>query len=107
MVWNGNTFGRIDIGGSIEVRNNKTDAVELEISRNVMGLVSSVGQGGTQTQKDLAAMWGEMRVTTWWSWFSWSSWWFRFNGFGEFRWTVQIPAGSSTTLDAAWHYYWR
>jgi hypothetical protein len=34
-------------------------------------------------------------------------WWFRWNGFGEFRWTVKLDPGESAHLEAKWHYFWQ
>ena len=105
--WNNERYGRVDIAGTITLRNEKASALDLEVRRRVLGTTASVGQGGTMRQLDLASLWGETRAVSWWGWWSWPYWWFRFNGFGEFRWELRLEPGTSATLDAGWHYFWR
>ncbi|MCY3004188.1 MAG: hypothetical protein NTV21_20525 [Planctomycetota bacterium] len=105
--WNGSSYGRIDITGSVTLRNEKAQAVDLEVSRRVLGLADSVGQDGKLSQLDLASLGSELRGVSWWSWWNWPYWWFRFNGFGEFKWKVKLAPGESVKLDAGWHYFWQ
>ena len=105
--FDGNQYGRIDLVGTIALRNDKRQAVELEVTRRVLGLTDSVGQGGSMQQMDLVSLGNEVARPVWWSWWSWPYWWFRFNGFGEFRWTVTLEPGKTITLEAGWHYFWR
>jgi hypothetical protein len=99
-------YGRVEVGGSIELRNGKGQPIEVEVTRRVLGLHDTVGQGGAAKQLDLVQAWPDERPM-WWGWWNWPHWWFRHNGFAEFRWTVTIPAGGTTKLDASWHYFWR
>jgi hypothetical protein len=101
------TYGRIDLSGTIELRNEKKETVELEVRRRVLGLVDEVGQSGTKSQLDLVQLWNDGDRPQWWGWWGWPHWWFRWNGFGEFRWTVKLEPGAATTLDASWHYFWQ
>jgi len=103
----GDDYGRIDLAGTIGLRNEKKQAVELEVSRRVLGLVDEVGQGGTKAQLDLVQLWSDAHRPGWWAWWSWPYWWFRWNGFAEFTWKVKLEPGASTKLDASWHYFWR
>jgi hypothetical protein len=105
--WNGEQYGRIDLDGTVELRNAKSTPVRLEVRRAVLGMADSVGQKGERRQLDLVALSGESRSTTWWSWWNWPYWWFHFNGFGEFRWKLTLEPGASTRLDCGWHYFWR
>ncbi len=105
--WNNERYGRVDIAGAITLRNEKERTLDIEVRRRVLGTTASVGQGGTMRQLDLASLWGETRAVSWWGWWSWPYWWFRFNGFGEFRWELRLEPGKLATLDAGWHYFWR
>lgn len=105
--WAGNAYGRIELAGTIALRNDKNKAVEIEVRRRVLGIADSVGQDGKQQQLDLVGLWGDNARPAWWGWWSWPYWWFHFNGFGEFRWTVQLQPRATTTLQAGWHYFWR
>lgn len=101
------TYGRIDMAGAIELTNHKKTAVEIEVRRRVLGLVDGVGQEGSKVQLDLVGLWNDVDRPAWWGWWGWPHWWFRWNGFGEFRWTVRLDAGAATKVDASWHYFWR
>ncbi len=105
--WAGNSYGRIELAGTIALRNDKDKAVEIEVRRRVLGIADSVGQDGKHKQLDLVGLWGDNARPAWWGWWSWPYWWFHFNGFGEFRWTVQLQPRATTTLQADWHYFWR
>ncbi|NUP96202.1 MAG: hypothetical protein HUU28_08575 [Planctomycetaceae bacterium] len=105
--WNGNNYGRIDIAGAITLRNEKGQAVELEVRRRVLGVADSVGQEGALKQLDLASLGAEVRGVSWWGWWNWPYWWFRFNGFAEFRWKAKLEPGESVKFDAGWHYFWQ
>jgi hypothetical protein len=100
-------FGRVEVAGSITLRNGKPTPIEVEVTRRVLGIADAVGQEGKQLQLDLLQAWYGGPLPGWWSWWSWPHWWFAHNGFGEFRWTVKLAPGAATTLDASWHYFWR
>lgn len=105
MAWNGKSYGRIDLAGEVEIRNEKREAVELEVRRSVLGLVDEVGENGAMEQESLASVWGSR--PEWWGWFSWPYWWYRWNGYGHFSWTVRLEPGQAATLHAGWHYFWQ
>ncbi|MCA8963991.1 MAG: hypothetical protein KDC48_03860 [Planctomycetes bacterium] len=105
--FDGNQYGRIDLVGSIVLRNDKRQAVEIVVTRRILGLADTVGQDGAMQQLDLVNLWQDEARPIWWSWWNWPYWWFRFNGFGEFRWKVTLEPKASTTLEAGWHYFWR
>ena len=103
----GEKYNRIDLAGTIGLRNEKREPVDLEVSRRVLGIVDTVGQDGTKAQLDLVQLWSASDRPGWWAWWSWPYWWFRFNGFGEFKWKVTLAPGANTKLEATWHYFWR
>lgn len=107
QTWNNDRYGRIDLAGTIRLRNEKSVPVEIEVTRRVLGLVREVAGGGTQKQLDMASMARELQDTRWWGWVSWPYWWFRFNGVGEFHWTVKLDPKQQTQLESSWFYFWR
>lgn len=107
VSWNDESYGRIDLGGEIRLLNQKKLPIEIEVTRQVLGLVDSVDQGGTMRQLEIASIARELERTPWWGWWSWPYWWFRFNGFGEYRWTVRLEPGKEAVLQSKWHYFWR
>lgn len=104
---NDGTYGRVDMAGMLELRNSKSEAVEVEVRRRVLGLADDVGQGGEKVQLDLVAAWNETDRPAWWAWWNWPNWWFRRNGFAEYRWTVKLDAGATAKLECKWHYFWQ
>jgi hypothetical protein len=103
----GHDYSRVDMSGSIALRNGKSTAVEIEVSRRVLGLLGDVGQGGGKAQLDPMQAWDATSAPAWLGWWSWPWWWFQHNGFAEARWTVQLAPGAATQLDASWQYFWR
>lgn len=103
----GDTYGRVDIAGTITLTNRKPVPVEIEVTRRSLGLADAVGQDGSKQQLDLVAAWGGGAAPGWWGWWSWPYWWFQHNGFAEFRWGVKLEPGAATKLEAGWHYFWR
>ncbi len=100
-------YGRVEVAGAITLWNGKTQPAVLEVTRKVLGLADKVGQGGSQKQLDLLQAWHGGPQPGWWGWWSWPHWWFVHNGFGEFRWQLELAPGATTKLDASWHYFWR
>ncbi len=100
-------FGRVDLGGTIELRNGKPQPIVVEVTRRALGIGVDVGQGGSQKQLGLVEAWYDGTQPIWWTWWNWPHWWFQRNGFVEFRWNVTLPAGESTKLESSWHYFWR
>ena len=83
------------------------EAIDVEVTRTVLGLVDQVGQEGTAEQRSLAEFWSDFAREPYWSWWSWPYWWHHFNGVGRFTWKVHLEPGQSTTLESTWHYFWR
>lgn len=103
---NGTSYARVDLEGTIELRNSKREAIELDVRRHVLGQIDHVGAGGTKRQLDLVAFWNLELRPMWTQWWSFPWWWSRLNGFGELRWKVKLEPGATTKLDARWHYFW-
>ena len=101
------TYGRVEVAGAILLWNGKPQPVTVEVTRRVLGLADQVGQGGTHKQLDLLQAWHGGSQPGWWGWWSWPHWWFVHNGFGEFRWQVELAAGATARLEGSWHYFWR
>ena len=106
-TWLGDRYLRIGLGGTVTLTNTKREAVTLEVRRDVLGLLDSVGQGGTKLQRSWQEFAGSPDVPPWWGWYSWESWWYRRNGLGRASWKVTLEPGASTKLEASWHYFWR
>jgi len=100
-------YAKIDLAGTIELHNAKSEAVEVEVIRRLLGHVDEVSNDGEMAQLDLVRAWANAPRPQWWGWWSWPSWWYHHNGFGECRWTVKLEPNERVELSAKWHYYWR
>jgi len=106
-TWLGDRYLRIGLGGTVSLTNTLRERVVLEVRRDVLGLLDSVGQGGTKLQRSWQEFASSPDVPPWWGWYAWESWWYRRNGLGRASWKVTLEPGASTKLEASWHYFWR
>ena len=106
--WQGDDYARVDLEGTIGLTNYRGTPVDLEITRQVLGNVTSADHGGAITRLNVIE---QDRFTAagsypaWWGWYSWPSWWHRLNGIGRITWTLPLEPGKSLDLGYAWHYF--
>jgi hypothetical protein len=109
LLWQNSKMLRIDLKGGIALTNRLGRAVDLEVTRQVLGVADEAAQGGTAEQVNSLEddSWlGSGAYPAWWGWYNWPTWWARFNGVGRFQWTVHLEPGKRIDLPYAWHYYW-
>ncbi len=106
--WNGHSFSKIDMRGTIELTNFGDKPVRLEVRRSVLGSMDEGSHDAVVRQLgngyDEYAF--EDGQPVWWSWCSWPWWWYRFNTVGQGNWTVELEPGKTMTLEYKWHYFW-
>jgi hypothetical protein len=110
--WNKETFLRIDMAGKISLTNYAKQAVDLEVTRHLMGNLDTVDHDGKKESVNLledaaAGPAAGPAYPMWYGWYAWPSWWNRFNGVGKATWTLNIEPGKTTDLSYTWHYFWR
>lgn len=107
--WNGNTYARIDLNGTITLTSFADDDIEVEISRHVLGAVDQAGQSGriemVNVFEDSSFTAG--RYPAWWGWYSWPYWWYHLNSVGRISWTAKLEPDKAMEFQYSWHYYWR
>jgi hypothetical protein len=109
-TFNGETFFRADIGGSISLTNFRNQPVEIEIVRYVLGNVDEANEEGkveVVNQLEDDSYLSSSTRPVWWSYYSWPYWWGHFNGIGRIAWNRRLEPGKSVDLGYTWHYYWR
>jgi hypothetical protein len=108
-TWNNNTFTRIDLAGKISLTNYLGEAVELEVTRYVLGNADRADHEGEIRQASVFEEDGWMgnELPSWWRWYNWPSGWHHLNGIARIRWTFHIEAGKKIDLGYTWHYFWR
>jgi hypothetical protein len=104
----GNHVTRVDLEGRITLKNLRGPAVNVEVTRYVLGNIESATQGGRVERinvfEDDSFFSGELKPT-WWGYYSWPSWWFHRNGVGKIRWDVHLEPGQPVELGYTWNYY--
>jgi hypothetical protein len=105
---NGNEFEKVDLAGKISIVNRKKQAIDLEVTRSVLGRISKAGQDGAITQLG-PQDWGEVvtNLPQWWNWYSWPWWWYSTNSMGTIKWTTKVEPDQTLELTYEWSYYWR
>jgi hypothetical protein len=107
--WQGDDYARVDLAGTIKLTNYRDKAVDIEVTRHVLGNVTAAGNGGVATKvnvfEDGSYMAGDS--PRWWRWYQWPNWWPHFNGVGRINWKIRIEPGKSAELGYTWHYFWR
>lgn len=106
--WEGNSYSRNSLTGTISLTNHRGHPVEIEVTRQVFGNVDKADNDGRVEMVEFAQEgWTTESWPHWWGWYSWPYWWYHFNGIGRIKWDVKLDAGKSIDLKYEWHYYWR
>lgn len=103
------SFWKIDLAGRISLTNYRKEAVELEVTRYVLGHAGRADQNGTAEMINFLeddSFIGEGVLPPWWRWYNWPPWWNSLNGVGRFTWRLKLDAGKSVDLNYTWHYFW-
>ena len=107
--WNGYTYSRSNLTGTISLTNNRTDTIELEVRRSVLGNIDSASSKGDLTH--LGRHEGEWMSPDgfpfWWGWYNWPYWWYHFNAVGQVNWELKLKPEENIELEYNWHYFWR
>ena len=107
--WDGYTYARSNLTGTIHLTNRRTETVYLEIRRSVLGNIDSATHEGSI--EHLGRHEGEWMASDslpfWWHWYNWPNWWYHFNAVGRVTWKCELKSGKSIELEYKWHYFWR
>jgi hypothetical protein len=107
---NGDFYTRVDLNGSIKLTNYRKEVSEIEVTRYVLGNVTSATNNGDV--KKINVMENDKYTPigaypSWWGWYSWPAWWSQLNGIGRITWKVNLESGKSLDLNYNWNYFWR
>lgn len=109
--WQDDQYGRIDLAGTITLTSFRDDEVTVEVTRDVLGNVESVGKGGAiemvNVLEDPSFGASSGVYPSWWGYFQWPWWWHHFNGVGRITWTATLKPHKPVELAYRWNYYWR
>jgi hypothetical protein len=107
--WQGDSYARVDLEGTITLTNHKDQAILVEVSRQVVGNAKTADNDGVVQMVNVMEddSIAQDARPYWWPWYNWPNWWAHFNGMGCIKWNVKLEAGKSVDLNYTWDYYWR
>ncbi len=105
LTWRDQNYLQVDMKGLIKLHNHREQAIELEVSRTVMGAVDQAEADGKIRRP---GTWDDSlsERPVWWQWYSWPYWWTHMNSASRIDWTTKLAPGQSLELPYKWHYYW-
>ena len=107
--WDGYTYARSNLNGTIHLTNRRSDTVNLEIRRSVLGHIDSANHEGIieHLGRHEGGWMNPNSLPFWWSWYNWPYWWYHFNAVGRVTWKCQLKPEETVDLEYQWHYFWR
>ena len=103
--WHGTILQRVDLAGTITLRNLRDTPAEIEVVRHILGNAGEVAPEGKAEMVNALENDEFYARPSWWSWYSWPGWWSHYNGVGRFAWDVTLEKGQSIDLTYTWHHY--
>jgi hypothetical protein len=107
LTLDGDAYLRVDLNGSIVITNRRGQAVDIEVTRSVLGHAETADQAAKVEMVNAYEEGGAVTRPAWWGWYGWPGWWGAVNGVGQFTWKTKIEPGKTATLTYTWHYFWR
>ena len=99
---NGDAYSEVHLTGAIKLTNYRKDAMEVEVTREVLGAAKNATNNGRIEKLNAMSEYPE-----WWRYYNWPYWWNQMNGLGRITWNVTLAPGQSIDLNYEWQYYWR
>jgi len=107
--WDNYTYARSNLTGTIHLTNHRSDTVNLEIRRSILGHVDSASHEGLieHLGRHEGGWMDPNSLPFWWGWYNWPYWWYHFNAVGRVSWECELKPGKTIDLEYKWHYFWR
>ena len=108
-TWEKRSYARVELDGLITLTNRKAEAVDLEVTRQVLGNADSADNDGKIEKLNILedeSLQGFARPI-WWGWYSWPNWWSHFNGVAKITWKLKLEPAKQIELKYKWNYYWQ
>jgi len=109
VKWDGYTYARSNLTGTITLTNRRSDTVSLEIRRSILGQIDSASREGSieHLGRHEGGWMDPNSLPFWWGWYNWPYWWYHFNAVGRVSWECELEPGKTVELEYNWHYFWR
>jgi len=107
--WDGYTYARSNLAGTIRLTNRSAETVDLEIRRSVLGHIDSASHDGRieHLGRHEGGWMAANGLPFWWHWYNWPHWWYHFNPVARVTWNCELASGKTVELEYTWHYFWR
>ncbi|MCE5269188.1 MAG: hypothetical protein LLG00_15030 [Planctomycetaceae bacterium] len=108
-TWEGNSYAKVNLHGTINLKNNRATPARIELTRNVLGNATEADHDGKVEMQNVfedGSMGPIVGYPSWWGWYSWPQWWTHFNSVAQITWKLDLKPGESVDLKYAWSYYW-
>jgi hypothetical protein len=105
---NGSNYGRVDLSGTVHLKNMRSTVVDVEVSRYLLGHIDkatpdgTLEKGGRFDYDMLLGLEGGAQLRS-----NWPHWYDHVNGIAKAFWRVSIEPGNTADLTYTWHYFWR
>jgi len=106
VTWNHEQYTQVDLSGLLSLTNYSKRAVDLEITRRVLGQAGIADHQGLSQMVNVFEDPSEPENPDWWGQCSWPDWWGHFNGVGRFTWKLTLEPQQNVKLGYKWHYFW-
>jgi hypothetical protein len=109
IKWDGYSYARSNLTGTITLTNRRSDTVSLEIRRSILGQIDSASHEGSieHLGRHEGGWMDPNSLPFWWGWYNWPYWWYHFNAVGRVSWECELEPGKTIELEYNWHYFWR
>ncbi|BDI29979.1 hypothetical protein CCAX7_20300 [Capsulimonas corticalis] len=99
-TWAGVSYDRVDIAGMLTITNYENQEINLEVTRQVLGMLDTASAPGKVEQLSTLDSEDAPPISS-------QEWWNHFNGIGKASWTVKMTPKQCLDLKYTWHYFVR
>ena len=109
FTWNGSTYARTNMIGTLSLVNYQDKPIHLEIKRHLLGIADQADHDGKCIQLGHGfQVWGRLdNLPVWWNWCNWPWWWTHLNSLGTITWDIELEPRQEYELNYTWHYFWK
>jgi hypothetical protein len=111
FTFGGRIHPRVDVAGAVTLTNYGPKAIELEVSREIVGVFEAVEAGeavrldAVDAVEAVASSGYDWRYPWWWSRLGYPAPLTEANGVSRATWKLRLEPGKSATLSARWRYF--
>lgn len=105
VQWQGRSYGRVDLAGTLTLTNYRKEPITVEITRYVLGSVANANENGKTEMVNVLEDREYASSVNQGYYYNWPYWWTHFNGVARIKWNVTLQPGKAQDLTYTWSYY--